>query len=286
MPPPFVMASGCHAVRGMVNLFKTLEDAARRGADGLMPQAREGIRDALCALQGPEGGFAGQDGKEDPYYTFFAWLSLRALGVACDRDRLCAYMAMCRSDANPVHVSCARIVSTVEGREKRVSWTKLVAARLRGDVRDVYGAFLLMFAMGDAPSWLARLVWWRHRKTFEWGSGERSSTPRLAAELVLARLAGVGDMKIRRALEARRCADGGFASADNVTADLLATAVARFALGVGQKRESESGALLKRDLAFVASCWTDDGLFGASSAAGRGDAEHTFYGLLALGTCR
>ena len=40
------------------------------------------------------------------------------------------------------------------------------------------------------------------------------------------------------------------------------------------------------DLAFIESCWLEDGLFGPSPLAERGDAEHTFYGLLALGTCR
>ncbi|MDD4019960.1 MAG: hypothetical protein PHV28_18690, partial [Kiritimatiellae bacterium] len=84
-------------------------------------------------------------------------------------------------------------------------------------------------------------------------------------------------------LTSRHCASGGFVSAPRALPDLLATAVARFSIG---NQQSSIGGEREADLAFVEACWRTDGLFGASPRAGRGDAEHTFYGLLALGTCR
>ena len=264
----------------MANLFQKLEAAAARGAEGLLPEARETLAKALLALQQASGGFAGLDGRADPYFTFFAWLSLRALGAGYDRDRLCAYMQAHRRDAKTVDAQCARILLAAEGEGMRLSWLKLPAALLRGDTREAYAAFMLALAGGAAPRWAARLAWWRQRSLFRAGRVERLPTPRLAAGLVLAGLAGVRGSEIASALLSRRRASGGFASADGAPADLLATAVARFAAG------QASGGGLQQDLAFVEACWLEDGLFGPSPAARQGDAEHTFYGLLAFGTCR
>jgi len=57
-------------------------------------------------------------------------------------------------------------------------------------------------------------------------------------------------------------------------------------LGVGLERSHDTAETRREDLDFVEACWLGDGLFGASPVAAHGDAEHTFYGLLALGTCR
>jgi hypothetical protein len=74
--------------------------------------------------------------------------------------------------------------------------------------------------------------------------------------------------------------------------------VARFACGCGATasrppraaaehgRASDAASRTGEDLAFIEACWLEDGLFGPSPRASHGDAEHTFYGLLALGTCR
>ncbi len=282
----------------MANLFQDMEAMAARGADGLRPDARASLKAALCALQRPGGGFAGLDGRADPYFTLFAWLGLRALGAAYDRDTLCAYMAAHRHDKNRIDAQCAAFLLAVEGRKAQVQWLWLVAAFLRGETREVYAAFLLMLATGEVPRWLSRVAWWRQRRLFEAEAAKRMPTPRLAAALVLAALAGESGTAILPMLESRRCPAGGFASAVAARADLLATAVARFACS-SRWRAGPRPALFsshvacetlpgrtRKDLAFIESCWLEDGLFGASPRAVRGDAEHTFYAFLALGTCR
>ena len=282
----------------MDNLFQTLEDVAARGAAGLASEARQSVAAALLALRCPDGGFAGLDGRADPYYALFAWLSLRALGVAYDRGRLCAYMAAHLHDVNTVDARCAALVLACEGQRRRGSWLKGLVTLLRGDAHAVYGLFLLALATGDVPRWIARLAWRRQRKRFEDGLAERLPTPRLAAGMALASLAGERGADLVPVLESRRCAGGGFASAGGAQADLLATAVARFACAFGSTeslppsaanerwRASVPASRMREDIAFIEACWLDDGLFGASPLAVAGDAEHTFYGLLALGTCR
>jgi len=266
----------------MTNLFHAVEAAAARGAEGLAAGARESVAAALRLLQRPEGGFAGLDGRADPYYTLFAWLSLRALGAAYDRDRVCAYMRAHRRDANPIDARCARFLLAAEGRGHRASWPAAATSLVRG---DAYGAFLALLAADRVPRWLVRCC---QPLVFSPSALERLPTPRLAAGLILECLAGRRGTSITPMLESRRCAGGGFASASGAAPDLLATAVGRFALCMDvapAKTPSRDGGR-DDDLAFVEACWLDDGLFGASPAARQGDAEHTFYGLLVLGTCR
>jgi hypothetical protein len=291
----------------MPTLFQSLETTAARGAAGLAAGARQNIAEALRALQTADGGSAGLDGRSDPYYTFFAWLGLRALGAPLPRDPLCAYMAAHRHDENPADARCAQFLLAVERRKTRPQFFRLAAAALRG---DAYGAFLSALTVGAQPPHgsphgpphepphgltrgLTRLVWRCLRRALPTSAAERLPTPRLAAGLLLAVLAGDPAPPLRRALEARRCPGGGTASAPGAPPDLLATAVARFALAQGsvpaaplEHAEETARDLAFRDLAFIEACWLEDGLFGASPAAARGDAEHTFYALLALGTCR
>lgn len=272
----------------MSNLLHLLEDTAARGAEGLTSEARATLAAALRALQCPEGGFAGLDGRPDPYFSLFAWLSLRALGAACDRDRLCVYLAARRHDPNAVNALCADLVLACEGQRQPFSRLKWLAALLRGDARAAYAAFLAMLATGHVPTWAARAAWRRQRSQFGAAAALRLPTPRLAAGLALATMAGGRGTGIVPALEARRCADGGFVSAPGALPDLLATAAARFAIDLEKSSAQACGRKEEpaADLVFIEACWTEDGLFGASPTAAQGDAEHTFYGLLALGTCR
>ncbi len=281
----------------MTNLVQSVEATARRGAEGLAPEARGELVSALLALQRQDGGFAGLDGRSDPYYSFFAWLGLRALGKECDRDRLCAYMKAHRRSAKRIDARCAEVVLLREGRRSQAAgWLTVADSLLLGEARDTYGAFMLglladtLFASG-LPRWAARSAW-GHLAAREW---ERLPTPQLAAARVIAGIAREESSGLLSALKGRRCASGGFSAAAGAPPDLLATAVARFALGSGPSAADTRDAAAKvqmrngeldKDLAFVEACWLEDGLFGPSPAALHGDAEHTFYGLLALGTCR
>ena len=270
----------------MSNLIQTLEATAASGAVGLTAEARETLAAALRSPQCPNGGFAGLDGRSDMYYSFFTWLALRALGVTFERERLCVYAAAMLRASGGIDARCAEILLAREGRRSRAAGCLTVAgALLRGDMRAMYGSFLLAL-LADAllphgmPRWAARCAW-RRVASRDW---ERLPTPQLAAGLVLATLAGESAVSIAPALEGRRQIGGGFVSSAGAQPDLLATAVARFALLHGNFARDQHATHM--DLAFTEACWLEDGLFGASPTARRGDAEHTFYGLLALGTCR
>ncbi len=274
----------------MPNLVQTLENVAARGAEGLAHAARAELAAALRELQRPDGGFAGLDGRSDPYFSFFAWLGLRALAAPFDRERLCSYLASTRLSDTRVEARCATVVLVREGRRSRLAgWADVLRAWRRGEARDAYGLFLLgllsdALLPGGLPRAGARLAW-RRLAARAW---ERLPTPQLAAHLVLSARAGVSGAPVTSALLARRCVSGGFASAAGAPPDLLATAVARLALEQAgpSARVPLHSEERQRDLAFVESCWLEDGLFGPSPSAAHGDAEHAFYGLLALGTCR
>lgn len=284
---PGAPASPFHLKR-MIKVLQAIEATAARGADGLAVAAREELCGALHALRRDDGGFAGLDGRSDPYYTLFAWLGLRALGAPYDRDSLCAYMAPYRHAARPVDAQCAALLLACEGRAPSGTGGAFILPLLRGDTCEVYALFLRILAARKVPRWAACAAWWCQRHRFLADRAARLPTPRLAAGLVLAALAGARASGPGVALEDRHRAGGGFASAPGAQADLLATAVARFALGLAAEAGNTACLDVARaqDLAFVEACWLDDGLFGASPAATQGDAEHTYYGLLAMGTCR
>jgi len=275
--------------RLMTHPLQAIEATAARGADGLVGAAREELGRALYALRRDDGGFAGLDGRSDPYYTLFAWLGLRTLGASYECHSLCAYMATHRRAASAVDAQCAALLLACEGRSPHATqWSLLIPSLLRGDTHGgAYALFLRCLAMRRIPRWAARAAWWHQRRLFQADRASRLPTPQLAAGLVLAALAGAEALDLVSTLEGRHRANGGFASAPNAPADLLATAVARFALGFSADADEMSclRTTQAQDLAFIEACWQDDGLFGASPAATHGDAEHAFYGLLALGTC-
>jgi len=265
----------------MSPVFQTLETTLARGADGLTAEARAKLVVALLGLRGSDGGFAGLDRRSDPYYTLFAWLCLRGLDAVYDRSALCAYLSACPRHAGTVDASCADFVLSVESGVRMRCLPHVLSAMHRG---DAYAFFLASLITGKLPSWLVRTAM---RWMFRSGVGSdlsRLPTPRLAAGAVLASLAGTDTSAFVSELRNRRLSSGGYASAAGTAPDLLATAAARFAC------DWASAALpaheCSGDLAFVESCWMEDGLFGPSPSAACGDAEHTFYGLLALGTCR
>ena len=269
----------------MSSLFQALECLAACGADGLLPDARNRLIRGLESCRTADGGFRSLDRSCDPYYTFFGWLALRALRAPYDRNELCALMTPHTSAANPIDATCARLLLHVEKKSFHTwltSWIDL----WRAD--DPYSVFLASLTFPLQPQWVMRLIWRAQRLQPDSLAPDGSPTPRLAAGLLLTALAGRNTAMHAAALAARHHVTGGYASASGTQPDLLATAVARFALRVSANPEKAPGlhAVHEADLAFIELCWLDDGLFGPSPTAEQGDTEHTFYGLLALGTCR
>ncbi|MDD4102584.1 MAG: hypothetical protein PHU80_08135 [Kiritimatiellae bacterium] len=269
----------------MTDIANVIEGIAAAGAGGLMPEARVGIAEALLRLRNYDGGFAGLAGESDPYYSFFTWLGLRALGADYERSGLVRYMAAHIKRGKTVDAVCARVLMRVEApRPLSIVERWDCVRRFLGS--DVYGALLSLFCAGVVSPRTARMIWWAQKMMLRSGGYERWPTPRLAAAALLAWLAGEQCGAVIAVLQARRCAGGGYASAACARPDLLGTAVARLALLLCARVDEAGMPSAAEDLAFCEACWMDDCLFGATPDAARGDAEHTFYGLLTLGTCR
>ena len=273
----------------MPGLFRSLEMTASKGAEGLVRDAHKTLFESLTRLQCPNDGCAAPSGVPDAYYSFFAWLCLRALDPsAAEIAAVERYLLTC-TPTSPIDALCARIVRLNAPAGKRfLSRLRVFFSLLLKPPRDAYTAFLYaltldsVFASG-IPKPLKRLI----GKHLGGGhNGPQTTTPRLAAQLTLMP-PGHRDAGARRAaLLQRRLPTGGFVSSANAPSpDLLATAVARFALATHTPASLAADGTAA-DLAFVQTCWADDGLFGPTPYPTRGDAEHTFYALLALGTCR
>ena len=255
-----------------MNLFQTLESTAQRGVAGLDPKARNSLVEVIRQHCGPDGGHTDLSGKHsDPYYSFFAWLCLRAL-TGTSLAALEQYFATCFVQS-PIDHFCKAFVSI-----HRMSALKRKFASfsffLRHTPRDPYTLFLAGLMLGISFPRLAPVLL-RLART---NTPSVLSTSRLAAQLLANPRASEAPL-LREKLLQRHSGTGGFASADHASPDLLATAVARMALS-GQPLDNT------HDLLFTEACWCPDGLFSATPGLPRGDVEHTYYALLVLGTCR
>ena len=255
-----------------MNHFHTLESTAKRGVAGLDPEARNSLVEAIRCHCGPDGGHTDLSGNHsDPYYSFFAWLCLRAL-TGTSPVALEQYFTACRVES-PIDHFCKAFVSIYRMsvfKRKFASWCFL----LRHPARDPYTLFLSGLMLGISFPRLAPVLL-RLARTNDILA---LSTSRLAAYLLTHPHASSAPL-LRENLRRRHSATGGFASADNASPDLLATAVARMALS-GEPLDNA------HDLLFTEACWCPDDLFVSTPGLPRGDVEHTYYALLVLGTCR
>lgn len=255
-----------------MNLFQTLESTAKRGVAGLDPEARNGLVEAIRCHCDPDGGHTDLAGRHsDPYYSFFAWLCLRAL-TGISPASLEQYFTECRVQ-NTIDHFCKAFVSL-----HRMSTFKRKFAAftfiLRHPPRDAYTLFLTALMLDISFPRLAPGLLRRARTN----NTQTLSTSRLAAYLLTHPDASDAPL-LREKLMRRHSVTGGFASADNASPDLLATAVARIVLS-GETLDTAA------DLLFTEACWCPDDLFSSTPGLPNGDVEHTYYALLVLGTCR
>jgi hypothetical protein len=255
-----------------MNLFQTIESTAKKGADGLTPEARNSLVIAIQRHCGPDGGHTDLSQKHsDPYYSFFAWLCLRALSHTSTAS-LEQYFATCMAQS-PIDHFCKAFVQihNLPAFKRKLASIFLL---IRHPPHDPYALFLSALLLNISFPRLAPLLLrlTRTNKT------HALSTSRLAAQLLASPYASDASL-LRRKLLKRHFETGGFSSADNASPDLLATAVARIALA-GESLETSP------DLLFTEACWCTDDLFSAMPGLPCGDVEHTYYALLVLGTCR
>lgn len=264
-------------------LLKPMRRALRAGGALLTPEARADLLLALRQDWLPGGLARGRDGAPDLYYTLFAqWLS-DALDAPF--GRLLLKQALERIDPrglDSLHRAChacltARVGGAGWGMRLRVLRDALGAALTR--LSDPYALFVWSLAAescGWRPPWFL-LAWWA---PWNW-----ATTPQAAAVLALQALAGSA---LRRGQQAQawmldqQLATGGFRAGPRAPrADLLSTAVALFALRLAGWRDEDRAT---RDLiAMVERCRTANGHWCDRPDGADGDAEYSFYALLALG---
>lgn len=255
-----------------MNLFQTIELIAKNGADGLTPEARDGLVDVIMRQGAPDGGHTDLAGKQsDPYYSFFAWLCLRAL-TNKSPSSLEQYFATCATK-NSIDHFCKAFVR-IHGMTTLKRKSASLCFLMHHAPHDPYTLFLAGLILDISFPLLAPRLLRLARTT----NTQALSTSRLAAQ-VLANPGASNAPLLRNKLLQRHFPTGGFASAENAPPDLLATAVARIALS-GESLGSSA------DLLFTEACWSPDGLFSATPDLSHGDVEHTYYALLVLGTCR
>ncbi len=255
-----------------MNLFSTIETIARKGAEGLAPEARADIAQSILQRNCADGGQPDLAGsRSDPYYSLFAWLCLRAL-QGCAPESLERYFKTCDCKS-PIDIYSASFVNL---QALPVFRRKLACLGflLRHPPRTPYTLLLSGLLAETAFPLLTPLLLScvrLHRK-------QAISTSRLAA-LLLAKPKARGNQELRDTLLKRHVPTGGFSSADKVAPDLLATAAARLALATDCLENTS-------DLLFAEACWAPNGLFAPQPGLPEGDVEHTFYALLVLGSCR
>lgn len=255
-----------------MNLFQTIEFTAKKGAAGLTPEARDGLVDVIKRQGAPDGGHTDLAGKQsDPYYSFFAWLCLRAL-TNTSSSSLEQYFATCATQRS-IDQFCKAFVR-IHGMTTLKRKYASLCFLMRHAPHDPYALFLAGLILDISFPLLAPFLLRLARTS----NTQALSTSRLAAQLLANPRASHAPL-IRNKLLQRHFSTGGFASAENAPPDLLATAVARIALS-GEPLDSSA------DILFTEACWSPDGLFSATPGLAHGDIEHTYYALLVLGSCR
>lgn len=284
------------------SLLNKMQGTALKGAQVLHPEAVSELTAAILRCQQSSGGFCGLDGKADLYYTLFARMSLDALGAQYNKEVLIDWTKSVLKTSHGVDRICAELILLQEGARSRMAATLfLLRSLLRAGPADSYKLFLTAFLMEELlPPKLTQALIQRaatptlkHRAHLDFNA---LSTPRAAVCALLAQRTGDLPLvqRMNELLRQRHQSSGGYATVAGCKADLLSTAVTIFvnsclhnspAAVDGSKEDcSKSSLCTPLDRAFIEMCWQEDGLFSSAPDQSDGDLEHTFYGLLALGS--
>jgi hypothetical protein len=255
-----------------MNLFRTIEAIAKKGAEGLAPEARDEVAQAILNRNLEDGGQADLSGsRSDPYYSLFAWLCLRALQGRAP-EFLEDYFKSCDCKS-PIDLFSAFFVN-LQGlplfKRKLACLGFLIRHPPQTPYTLLLSGLLAESAFPLLTPLLLRCVSLKHKQAI--------ATSRLAAQLLVKPKARYSQ-QLRDILLKRHAPAGGFSSVEGVAPDLLATAAARLALAPCTLDN-------RSDLLFAEACWAPNGLFASHPGLPEGDVEHTFYALLVLGCCR
>jgi len=266
-----------------------MQSTVKRGFSALDSNAATELLSAVHSLQCSEGGFCGLDGKLDLYYSYFAVFMLDAFGSEYETDLLAKWTWCELPKSHGVDRICAQLLLLRFGRlSKKNARLNLLKSLFQIGSADSYKIFLTSLLMeqllptGVNNFLIKRAASFTLRKRRGSDDFNALSTPVAAVSLLLAAESGdaATQERMQTLLMQRHRTSGGYCSAPGVSADLLSTAVVLFTHALCEIPISVD----KNDHAFIELCWQDDGLFSSAPDQPQGDLEHTFYGLLALGS--
>jgi len=267
-----------------------------------------GIRSFLLSRHHPEGGFPGRGKSRELYYTQFALMSCRALGLEGPLAKAGNYLrsfsnieslslvdlcslARCLALAKPVIPDATRTAIIDRIQDFRAG-TGGFAAAAGEEHGTMYGCFMAMGALQDLEADCSAVNIGECIDSLQLEGGGYANdaktavptTPTTAAAIVLMlRLGREVPGQTSAWLADRICPDGGFAAATfSPSADLLSTAVSLLALrlsGSGLPPENAEACLR-----YALSLLRENGGFAGSLDDPEADVEYTFYGLLAIGS--
>lgn len=275
-----------------LSAIETLIELASSAPDALSPDALEQLRDFVSLSQLPSGAFADRAGNPDAYYSLFAFLLCRALGLGGESRRLEAYVLSLdgRAIRSYVDWSAWAVVRSLLPMTAFQRHALALTAVLRWLARDgkanrVYGLFTSLIVVnrlwGCGGFFLRAFV----RCFPDPLKVARLPATHLASLALIYREAGIDTCAVARALMAYAAPCGGFALfADdrdlnaNPAPDMLSTAVSLYALSlVG----ADLRLVAPSCVAFIAGQF-DRGAFLSGDGDETRDLEYTFYGLLGL----
>lgn len=256
----------------------------QRGAASLSDEECARLYSCLQAWRVPHGGFEGLDGRSELYFSGFGFELAAILGLRPRPQDEIWLEQLQVADDDPVNLISLIRCRRAMGRAPSVPSTlclSLVRMLPRLNARP-YGRFLTVLVSdlvresnGGMDTPIAPML------------EEAATLPGLATTLSAALVTchRCGDNcalnDLVHALMKLRHSAGGWRAAENLGgADLLATAVAAFALDYvgGLTRHGT-----QRDVQFVLAHRCPDGGFAQCPGQGRSDVESTWYALLALG---
>lgn len=264
------------------------------------PDDRARLAAFVASRRHPHGGFQGLDGALDPYASSFGFELLAAAGLPPD-PRDAEWLSAAHEAASldlPHLVSLLRCRRSAGLPTLGHEWMAALAQfhvgagrwRLRsgGDDGGPYAAFLAVvgseLAGADMPPGIVDALG-SHVRPEGGISAEPNGPPTVpvtaAAVAAMIRMGAAPPRETLSWLAAQRLPEGGWrVSPSQRHGDLLATAVAAFALGLAGRTAPGD---VEQDLDFVAAHAEEDG--GYSQAPGApSDLESTWYALLAIGS--
>ncbi len=267
------------------SLADQISACLHRGAAALDETKHVRLRERVRELRAPEGGVRGLDGQPDLYFSGFGFELAAALGMPPRPEDL-AWI----EGARPPQGDGVHLLSLLRCR-RALGCRPLVPAGMSATLAEIvasadvtpYGRFLALLAVDLTGPETAGANMDVSLVSGRLEVSPSSLAPTLAAALVVAQR--VGDDRAAAAcaepLAALRHPAGGWRVAAGLPdADLLATAVAAFALHLADRQPADG---TERDIQFVMSHLCADGGFAQQPGLRSSDIESSWYAVLAIG---